>query len=88
MDIEIVMKKLYASEGYFFSPAAQLTTTVNGVARPGLSGTGNRKRLPSGDRSQPIGPPVGTVNMRRGALARNPLLLSISTAITWEVTLR
>src|SRR5580704_7098203 len=68
---------------YFFKPAAQLTTTVNGMTRPVLGGAANSNRLPSGERSQPPAPDVA--NMRRGAPAWNPLLLSMSTAIIWPV---
>ncbi len=67
---------------YFFNPAAQLTTTVNGVGRPVSGGAINRKRLPSGDRSQPPkSNGGGMANMSRGAPAWNPLLVSTSTAI-------
>ena len=36
---------------YFFSPACQLRTTVNGAASC-VSGTRNKKRLPSGEVAQ------------------------------------
>src|ERR1019366_2879924 len=58
--------------GYFFNCAAQLSTTVNGMARPVLGGLMNRKRLPSGERSQPaVNAPGGKLNRRRGVPAWN-----------------
>src|SRR5207302_6625042 len=49
---------------YFFSPATQLRTTVKGMARPAPGGAANRKRLPSGDRSQPApATPIGPANI-------------------------
>ena len=79
------MIKRLLLQRYFFKPAAQLRTTVNGMVRPLPGGAANRKRLPSGDRSQPeVNVVPGAVNMRRGVPAWNPLLASISTAMTWE----